>query len=1066
MIMNSRLINITGVALLAGALIFLYQMSSAVDAKQQILISNSLRKLHQLDEQLGQYILLARMRQLQNYDPLVQTQHHIQNLSNQIAGIEDIFGNHGDAGLRGKFKEYLASSREKEILVERFKSQNAVLHNSISYFPQALHSVLDDKGHLPDGDPMEVEVRDHLMHDMLVYQVTPNDALQQAIHDSMTRIVSSMDRYPSYQREQLGALLTHSAIMLAYQEEITRTMQELFKISTGEHLETIFDLYSQHFERAERTANIYRFWLLLFAASGLIYGVYSLLRINRARERLDRSLTELEFQKYALDQHSIVSITDRSGRIIYANDKFSEISQYSRDELYGKDHRMLNSGAHPSEFFKQMWATIGKGIVWKGPVKNRRKDGSCYWVDSTIVPFMDEMGKPERYVSIRTDITERVAAEEAMKAALDAAESASRAKSDFLANMSHEIRTPMNGIIGMTELALDTDLDREQQEYIGLVKSSADSLLTIINDILDFSKIEAGKLDIEMIEFDLHDLMSQTAHSIAFKAHQKGLELLFRIDESLPSLLRGDPGRIRQIMINLIGNAIKFTEQGEIEISVSPSKIRTGEGTVGIEVRVRDTGIGIPVAKQHAIFESFSQADTSTTRRYGGTGLGLTITQRLASLMRGKVWVESEPGKGSTFHVEMVLDAPSQEAVVCEATASLAGKRALVVDDNATNRALATEMLQKWGMHPDAVDRGASTIEVLERAAREGTPYDLMLLDMQMPDMDGFQVAEHLQAHPDLKVSSVMMLTSEGRRGDADRCRQLGIAAYLHKPMIQSELFEAITIALSDGNGQRRPLITRHSLRQNRTKLRILLAEDNRVNQTLATRLLAKFGHAVVVANNGLEAIDLWQSDRFDLILMDVDMPELNGLDATARIRALEHGSAGRIPIIGLTAHAMQGSREQCLAAGMDGYVSKPIDTESLWKELENVKGGATPDAALPSRSIETKRFDLRRALRAIGDERALFEELSTIFLNDYPAYLERLRVAIDAGDTGQIRYLSHTLKGMLSVFAVSEVADIAERIETQVGADHRQDYTLLADGLEWLGRELQVVSTSDSSKS
>ena len=1184
--MIQRLLRFGGVLLLAGTLGFLYLKSTAVDAKQQVRVSTSLRQLHQFDEELAQFVLQARMGRLANYDPLVQTMHAIENLGAKLYADEGALSLRHEPELEGRFESYLEASKRKQKILERFKSQNAVLRNSEHYFPEAFHTLLEGSGHIPAGDPMEVEVRDHLMHDILIYEVMPTEALQNSIHDSMSRIANRLDRYPRHQKEQLSALLTHSAIMLAYQEALERTLSEFFAVPTGDLLEETFALFSNRFELAEREANLYRFWLLLFAATGLIYGVYSLIRINRAREELNRSLTELEFQKFALDQHSIVSITDRAGRIIYTNDKFSEISQYSREELMGQDHRLLNSGHHPREFFKEMWATIGKGQVWHGEVLNRRKDGSDYWVESTIVPLMDDKGKPLRYISIRSDITARKEAdkllqdqrafyehitetlgeglyvqdasgccsylnsegerllgwsrdefigmkvhdtihsltadgkplpasecpimirvvmegtshsddqvfvrkdgtvfpvevssqaimqdgkvtgvvvafrdisdrkryEQSLRQAKEAAEAASQAKGDFLANMSHEIRTPMNGIIGMTELALDTDLNDEQREYLGLVKTSADALLTIINDILDFSKIEAGKMDIETIDFDVQDLFSQSIHSIALKAHQKDLELIFSIDESIPRQLRGDPGRIRQILLNLIGNAIKFTERGEIEVRVMPSGEPVQKGSVGIDISVRDTGIGIPADKQAAIFESFSQADTSTTRRFGGTGLGLTITQRLAALMHGAVRVESESGKGSTFHVTLVLEVPAQSAQVNTSGARLSGKRVLIVDDNATNRLLATEMVRGWGGIPEVAEGGHSAIKAISRAKQEGSPYDLLLLDMRMPDMDGFSVAEHLRNHPETSVPCVMMLTSEGQRGDADRCRALGIAAYLHKPIAQQDLFEAIMRTLSGGPSDQKGLVTRHSLRENRQQLHILLAEDNSVNQTLATRLLTKFGHTVEVASNGQEAVEAWQRGGFDLILMDLDMPELNGLDATTRIRELEGQDTSHIPIIGLTAHAMQGSRESCLEAGMDGYVSKPIDIEALWNELEQVRGDADiVSEAPPEETVQP--FDIERALRTVDNDRELFDELGGIFLSEYTGYLQRLHTAISEGDEEQVRYLAHTLKGMVSVFGVDDVASIAERIETQAGADHRRDAALLQQAMDGLAGELK----------
>ena len=1059
--MKAYAFKFIGAALLAFLLGFFYYKSSSIDARQHVRISAELRLLHQLEERLGLIVLQRRLGMLRNYDSLVQTQQQIDSIIQKLGAEHPELFLHGKTELPTRFAGYVRFRAVQRELIETFKSQNAVLRNSVRYFPVAVEILLEGPSHLRDGDPLEVEVRDNLLHDMLVYQISPSEARLVAIQDSISRIARATSSYPPRQKQQIEALIMHAGIMTAYKDETDRTVSSILSSRSTEALDDVFNLYSKQFELAEHEANLYRFWLMLFALFGLIYGVYSLIRVSKARDEINRSLMELEFQKFALDQHSIVSVADCSGKITYTNGKFSEISQYAADELLGQDHRLLNSGYHPSSFFKEMWQTIGHGQVWHGEVKNRRKDGSHYWVESTIVPFMDEQGKPLRYVSIRSDITVRKQAEADMLWAKEAAEAASRAKSDFLANMSHEIRTPMNGIIGMTELALDTDLSAEQREYLGLVKTSADSLLTIVNDILDFSKIEAGKMVIEKIEFSLQDMLLQTVRSIALRAHQKELELLLDIDPAIPQLLLGDPGRLRQIILNLIGNAIKFTEQGEIMVCATLLEAKQDKRSIRLQLRVSDTGIGIPADKQQAIFESFSQADTSTTRKYGGTGLGLTISTRLVELMQGHIRVESEVGKGSTFHVEVVLERASHSIKPKYETGKLTDMRVLVVDDNATNRDIAVKLLQGWKMRPHAVANGAEAIAELDRANQEGADYKLLLLDVRMPELNGFTVVEHLRAHPALTAAPIMMLTSEGQRGDAVRCKELDISAYLLKPFAQANLFDAIMDTLGLRDVENAPLVTRHSIQQNRSSLHVLLAEDNSINQTLATRLLQKFGHQVEVAGNGLIAVEKWQNGAYDLILMDVDMPELNGYGATAKIRELEQVSGKHIPIVGLTAHAMQGAREECLRQGMDGYLTKPIDTEALWVELENIQAGkrVEEDEALVSRERDNSvnyHFDLKRAMVLMADDRELFGEMVHIYLNDYPKYLSDLERAVEAGDAEKVVYLAHTIKGMLSVFAVEEVVQVVQRIEEQLGVDHSQDCRALTDGLNWLAMELK----------
>ena len=683
---------------------------------------------------------------------------------------------------------------------------------------------------------------------------------------------------------------------------------------------------------------------------------------------------------------------------------------------------------------------------------------------------------------------ERKQAAEALRAAKEAAEAASRAKSTFLANMSHEIRTPLNAVIGMTELVLAGPLSAQQREFLMTVKDSGEALLSVINDILDFSRIEAGKLTLDNSTFDLRESLGDTMKSFAIRAHQRGLELTCLIHPDVPQMVVGDYNRLRQIVVNLVGNAVKFTDQGEVDLEVTresgfqepPSPAGRGAGGEGglqsvaphhplraptegwsgedgdprdavLHFTVSDTGIGIPEDKRATIFEMFEQADNSTRRRHGGTGLGLAIAARLVALMDGRIWLESEVGRGSRFHFVVRLGLPEGEppASVAFEPGCLHGMRVLVVDDNATNRRVLEEVLGNWKMVPTTVPNACAAIEAIKHSHSAGEAYQLVVTDAHMPHVDGFMLAEQIKQDPSISSTVIMMLTSGDRPDDMARCNQLGIAAYLLKPVKQSELLEAIELAL--GITVPREELLKSASRQSHhaPSLHVLLAEDSLVNQKLAVALLEGRGHTVTVVNNGKEAVAATAAQKFDLLLMDVQMPEMDGLEATAQIRAREQSSGTHLPIIAMTAYALKGDRQRCLGAGMDHYVAKPIRAVELFQAIDTVGEGLgirdgqktgsrqaaipclespipNPQSPIPPQDV----VDWAKALETAQGNRKLLRSITAAALEEFPQLTAALRRAIANGDRARLQLAAHTLKGSVRYFGANQVWDYAAKLE------------------------------------
>jgi PAS domain S-box-containing protein len=793
---------------------------------------------------------------------------------------------------------------------------------------------------------------------------------------------------------------------------------------------------------------------------------------KQVENRNKQLIKELKDIKSALDESAIVAITDRYGRINYVNDKFCEISKYSREELIGQDHRIINSGYHPKEFIKDLWTTLKSGKTWHGELRNRAKDNSLYWENATIVPLMGESKKPEQFIAIRYEITERKRIEheitarklieEELEITRDAALESVRLKSEFLANMSHEIRTPMNGVIGMTGLLQETELSRRQQEFTRAIEMSAHSLLKIIDDILDFSKIEAGQLRLEKIDFNLREAVELPVEMLAGRAQAKGIEMALLVYSEVPAIVRGDSGRLGQILTNLIGNAVKFTQKGKVVINVRRES--ETKNHIVLRFEIKDTGIGISADAQKKLFYAFVQADGSTTRKYGGTGLGLAITRQLVEIKGGEIGVKSTPDKGSTFWFTARFEKQSTQSVKEQSAeaASLAGMRVLIVDNNEVTREIILHQTAAWGMTGTEAESGAQALDVLRDSAE---PFDIAILDLMMPEMDGFELARAIKADPQTSNISLVLLPSFGDDNHDELVREIGIVAYLEKPVRQSQLYNCLVKVMTEKSaraienglprGIKQPSLrdAKNKLKVMTSKVRILVAEDNAINREVALNQLEILGYLPDAVLNGKEAVAAFKNQKYSVILMDCQMPEMDGFEATAEIRRLENNLKHTV-IIAMTANAMEGDREKCLAAGMDDYLSKPVKLETLHQILEQwIVFTDKPVRILPEGSNNHSQEETLEIVDAsvLADLASLQQpgkpnlvhKLTNLFIEGTTKNLSALRNAAAEADPVAIKREAHSIKGSSGNIGARQMAALCKELEQKAHLNTEAEFLI-----------------------
>jgi two-component system, sensor histidine kinase and response regulator len=969
--------------------------------------------------------------------------------------------------LFGYERDELLGQPVEVLLPERFRAQHPALRDGFfaSPGPRRMGAGRDLYGRRKDGSefPVEiglnpVEVDDGLFVLSAIVDISERQRMERE-QRLLSSLVENVENYAIYMLDLDGHLITWNVgaeRIKGYRAEeiIGRSFscfyspEEVAKGVPRAELDTARAAGRLTEEGWRVRKDGTRFWAsvtitALHDASGAVVAFSKI-----TRDLTEQRLLEQRFRAILESAPSAMVMINASGEIALVNRETEKLFGYGRAELLGQKVEMLLPerfrARHPEqrrEFFSNPQSRpMGAGRDLFG----RRKDGSEIPIEIGLNPVETDEGL--FVLSSVVDITARKRLNEELErrvyartaeleVARDAAQVASRAKSEFLANMSHEIRTPLNAVIGLTELVLQSPLAEEQSQRLGVVMDSAEALLSILNDILDFSKIEAGKLGLETVAFTLHDVVGDTLRPLAMRAERKGIELLCFVDPSLPRELTGDPGRLRQVISNLVQNAIKFTEHGEIVVRVEPEAI--GE-TALVRFSVSDTGIGIAPQQLARLFEPFEQGDSSTTRRFGGSGLGLAICRQLVELLGGEIGAESAPGHGSTFRFTARLSVVERGAAADRAQLPLADTRVLIVDDNATQRTILDRVTRAASMRPVIAASAEAALGQLARCADERDPVRLLLCDLHMPDLDGFGLVERIRADTRYDALAIVLLTSAGDTVDLERCEELRVAARLVKPIHHPELFTAIARVL--GIASPTPVAMAHPRRvEDRPRdelppLRILLVDDSEANRRVALAMLDGLGHRVSLASDGREALERIAAEPFDAVLMDVQMPTMDGLAATAAIRAREAAAGGHLPIVAMTAHALHGDREKCLAAGMDDYVSKPVRRRSLLDALSRALGrsGVAEVVGEPPalRAPGAHAIDWSALVSEFGGDRHVVREVVAAYASETRENLDLLPERIRAGDAAEVRRRVHTIKGSMRMFGADEAAQRARALE------------------------------------